>query len=504
MKNAKNIAAGILAFLAAASVLTACGSDTVDAGAVTNQAQNETENAEETVAYEDLTDLQKRQLLPDNLPEADFGGKEFRIAASEEYDFHREFFVEEQNGDQCNDAVYNRNAKIESRFNTKITLVSQGATDRWAPPNFLNTIVMAGDDAAEVVALVNYLAYIPIGQRSCMDWTEIPLVDLDQPWHNKHANDGATINDKLFAICSDLSISSMTYTYAIFFNTTLTSNYDMTPDYLYDLVKSGEWTIDKFIELTKDLYVDTDGNGKKDETDTYGFAYNICNTGDVWLTAFGQPLTVVKDDGTLELTFMSEKTDSALNKMRDYQSNSLGFCEYYELYSEETYFANGTVAFAPLRFSAAFTALREMKDTYSILPYPKWDTAQELYLTNADDKFQVFAVPKTAKDLEFIGTVYEALSAESYRSVYPAYYDVALKGKYSSDPMTAEMIDLIMSGRKFEFSFQFGKDHFLRLPYLFRDLLLSPTLKLASKWATVEKHFNKKKADLYSLFADEE
>jgi hypothetical protein len=96
------------------------------------------------------------------------------------------------------------------------------------------------------------------------------------------------------------------------------------------------------------------------------------------------------------------------------------------------------------------------------------------------------------------------MSAESYKSVYPAYYDVALKGKYSSDPMTANMIDLIMSGRKFEFSFQFGKDHFLRMPYLFRDLLLTPTLKLASKWATVQKHFNKKKDDLYSLFADEE
>lgn len=504
MKNTKKIAAGILALLTVASVFTACGSDPVTEGTASTPVQTEADNTADTTAQDELTDLEKRQMIPDNLPEKDFGGKEFRIAASEEYDFHREFFVEEQNGDQCNDAVYLRNAKIESRFNTKITLNSQGATDRWAPPNFITKTVMSGDDAAEIVALVNYLTYIPIGQRSCMDWTEIPNVNLEQPWHNKHANDGATVNDKLFAICSDLSISSMTYTYAIFFNTTLTSNYDMTPDYLYGLVQSGDWTIDKFIELTKDLYVDSDGNGKKDETDTFGFGYMICNTGDVWLTAFDQPLTIVKEDGTLELTFMSEKTDAALNKMRDYQENSLGFCEYEQLYSEETYFANGTVAFAPLRFSAAFTALRDMKDTYSILPYPKWDSAQELYLTNADDKFQVFSIPKTASDTEFIGTIFEAMSAESYKSVYPAYYDVALKGKYSSDPMTANMIDLIMSGRKFEFSFQFGKDHFLRMPYLFRDLLLTPTLKLASKWATVQKHFNKKKDDLYSLFADEE
>ena len=65
------------------------------------------------------------------------------------------------------------------------------------------------------------------------------------------------------------------------------------------------------------------------------------------------------------------------------------------------------------------------------------------------------------------------------------------------------MIDLIMAGRKFEFSFQFGKDHFLRMPYLFRDLLLSPNQKLASKWAAVEKSINKKLEEFYSQFDDE-
>ena len=503
MRPAKNIALALLALLTAASAMTACASDPGTNGIDTKDAQTDADTAAETINYEDLTDLQKRQLMSDNLPEQDWGGKEFRIACSEEYDFHREFLVDGQNGDQCNDAVYSRNEKIESRFNVKIDILPQGAVDREATPKFLNTIVMAGDDAAELCAYVNYMAYIPIGAGSCLDWTEIAHVDLEQPWHNKLANDGATVNGKLFAICSDLSISSMTYTYAIFFNTVLSSQYDMAPEVLYGLVDSGEWTIDKFIELTRELYVDTDGNGKKDETDTYGFAYNICNTGDVWMTAFDQPLTVIGDDGSLKVAFMSEKTDAALTKMRDYQYNALGFCEYEELYSEENYFANGTVVFAPLRFSAAFGALRDMKDTYSILPYPKWDAAQEHYYTNADDKFQVFSVPKTAGDTEFIGMIYEALSAESYRSVYPAYYDVALKGKYTSDPVTADMIDLIMEGRKFEFSFQFGKEHFNRMPYLFRDLLLTPKLNLTSRWATVEKGINKRLEEFYELFADE-
>ncbi|MCQ2431442.1 MAG: hypothetical protein MJ175_02435, partial [Clostridia bacterium] len=212
----------------------------------------------------------------------------------------------------------------------------------------------------------------------------------------------------------------------------------------------------------------------------------------------------VNADGGLDITFMCEKTDSALTKIRDYQKNSEGFFTYKTQYDEELFFNNGTLAFAPLRFYAAFKALRDMKDTYSILPFPKWDEAQDAYYTNADDKFLTFSVPQTASDPAYVGKIFEALSAESYRSVYPTYYDVALKGKYSSDPSTAEMIDLIMSGRKFEVSFQFGEQYFARLPYLFRDLLLSPSVALTKKYATVEKQLNKNLEKFYAQFEDQD
>ncbi len=162
-------AIGLLALLAAGAVLSACGADTGDTGVVTTVAGNE--NGIETEAVVDtaeLTELQKRQRISDNLPEKDWGGKEFRIITGEEFDFADELWVEEQNGDQCNDAVYNRNEKIESRFNVKISLLPQGV-ERTAPPAFLKTIVLAGDDAAELAAYVDYMAYTPVGAGVCMD-----------------------------------------------------------------------------------------------------------------------------------------------------------------------------------------------------------------------------------------------------------------------------------------------------------------------------------------------
>ena len=89
-------------------------------------------------------------------------------------------------------------------------------------------------------------------------------------------------------------------------------------------------------------------------------------------------------------------------------------------------------------------------------------------------------------NMEFIGTMFEALCAESYKKVYPAYYDIALKGKYSSDAGTAEMVDLIMTGRKFDFSFQFGESVFQFLPYLVRNMMRDKTTDLVSRYDSIE------------------
>ena len=40
------------------------------------------------------------------------------------------------------------------------------------------------------------------------------------------------------------------------------------------------------------------------------------------------------------------------------------------------------------------------------------------------------------------------MAIESYKVVTPAYYEVALKGKYSKDPQSWEMLDMIVNNLK--------------------------------------------------------
>lgn len=53
------------------------------------------------------------------------------------------------------------------------------------------------------------------------------------------------------------------------------------------------------------------------------------------------------------------------------------------------------------------------------------------------------AVPITCPNYEETSIVIEAMCAESYRSVFPAVYEIALKAKYADANIDSPMIDLI-------------------------------------------------------------
>ncbi len=491
--------------LSSSVTMMACSDSQVNSEKETTAAPQNTPAAEETAAeeLENLTDYERRQLISDDLPATDFDGASFRVLTNGTFagfDYTTEIRVEELNGDACNDVIYNRNVSVEDRFGVTIEYATSDN-----PHSDINTFVTAGTDDYHVVGFFDYFAYNPINSEVLLNWCETPYVNLEKPWHNKAANDGATINNRLYAICSDLSITSMTYTHAIFANLELAADYGYSAQSLYDLVNEGQWTLDKFSEMVSGMYIDSNGDGKANSDDKYGFGYEITNPADVWLTAMGEKVLTVTEEGGIELTFMTEKLVNAYDKLYALHYDNKGFTKLGTQYDEEKYFATNKLVFAPMRLAAAFNQLRDMDSPYTMLPYPKYDENQEAYYTNADDKFTVFGLPLTSyANIEFVGIIYEALSAGSYKTVYPIYYDTALKGKYSTDAQTAEMVELIMAGRSFDFSFQFGQSHFQNLCYFIRDKIKNQKKNIASEYKKLEKKLKKDIEDKFAPLYDVE
>ena len=77
---------------------------------------------------------------------------------------------------------------------------------------------------------------------------------------------------------------------------------------------------------------------------------------------------------------------------------------------------------------------------------------QDNYYTVSHDDYSLLCVPVTANSAkyEMIGAVTEAIAAEGYRTVTPAYFDIAMKHKYSRDDESSQVLDLLVAQNTFQ------------------------------------------------------
>ena len=112
-------------------------SETVASAAV---AENTDESETVEAAEEKVTD---------NLPEKDFGGMDF-VIYTREITTHSPFLVEEINGEELNDAMYQRNLSVEDRFKVKFS--EEMYSDEGKPYTFIT----AGDNTYSLMNVPLY------------------------------------------------------------------------------------------------------------------------------------------------------------------------------------------------------------------------------------------------------------------------------------------------------------------------------------------------------------
>ena len=95
-----------------------------------------------------------------------------------------------------------------------------------------------------------------------------------------------------------------------------------------------------------------------------------------------------------------------------------------------------------------------MKDDFGFIPLPKFDEAQEHYLTTPGAGINFYTVPVTVKDTECVSAVLEGLAILGHQDIIPTYYDTVLKSKYTRDEESAEMLDLIRENIIIDFGAQ--------------------------------------------------
>ena len=138
---------------------------------------------------------------------------------------------------------------------------------------------------------------------------------------------------------------------------------------------------------------------------------------------------------------------------------------------------------------------RDLEYEIGILPLPKYDDSTPKYYTNVDAGQNVFVVPVTVADTERTSIIVEALCAEGYNTVIPAFYDVSLKTKYARDDESSAMIDYIKDGWVYDygyFNFPLAGD----LAFIGQRLVTSRNPNFTSFYERLESQVQKRIDDL--------
>ncbi len=355
-------------------------------------------------------------------------------------------------GDLVGDAVHSRNVAIEERFGIKINVVKKPGNwdNRDAFMATVNNSIMAGTHDYDLV--MTHSAYIVnlALNGSGYDLYELENIDFSKKWWCRKYVDNAAVFDRAYTAMGDIGYTLYEYMECVFFNKKLAE--DAGVPELYPMVKSGEWTYDKFKEYSMLVGEDLDGNGTRDSLDRYGLGINnhACRMA---VTFWDAKLTVLGADGRQVINLPNERYLAIYNELYSlvYDNPENVFFTNEGSKIETQMFMNDQLLFFVEKLGNAVT-MKDMTSEYGIVPFPKYNAEQENYISSARDALSAILVVSDITEPEMVGTVTEAMCMLGYREITPVYYETALKLKYLGDPDAMEMLDLIRDTMTFDFA----------------------------------------------------
>lgn len=430
------------------------------------------ESDEETIDYAN-----------DDLGEYDFEGYVFNVLSRASGYIN----VEEETGDILDDAMYTRNRNIEERFNFTIKERRLEGADM----SLAKTSLLAGDKSYDLMIIRCPDAYVYAQEGLIYSINDLPHVNLDKPYWDQSLTKEWSIANKTYFASSAADLPAYTHTVALLFNKQLAE--DLGIENLYQLVKDGKWTFDKFAEIGSVARSDLNGDGAYDENDQYGYLATLRMISPAfWIS--GGVKTIEKDnDGIPKLTASESKFIEVYEKLINITLTSN---VWYQAKSPDVLndpllidmFKNGKGLFYDSTFGG-IPALRDMEIDFGILPYPKYNENQSQHYTRLGWA-ELTCVPSYSdeKDLERTSVILEALACESAKSVIPAYYELALKTKSTRDEESESMIDILFNTRVFDFGDTIWSEY-LR-DGIFAKIYLNKSDTLVSELEKNEKKIN--------------
>lgn len=435
----------IAAALLASMFLTAVSCE--DTQSPVPSAQNDVlTEAGSTETAEETTEVERY-----GLPEKDFDGATFNILLRSTSWTPTDVYVEGETGDIFNDTVYARNRAIEEDCNIKIVgrVASQPTGSELN--NYIQTQVLSGDSDIDLTMIRTSDAATLSLTGIFTDLLTVNTLDFNADcWKTDLVMDYTVAGRLYYAM--GLSINAAAALNVCFFNKTIADSSSLGN--LYELVNSGAFTYDETYRMSAAVAKDLDGDGQMTKTDQFGIAAQTI-LGTYFFYASGE-LIIDKDENDVPfLKIGDERSTSVMNKLASILPDKT--CIFMgETSDMKAMFFEERSLFYIASLANAEQQLRTLDIDYGILPFPKYEEAQENYscYLNAHNPCGV-SIPITA-DVDRAAYILQALALYSTDTVIPVYYDICLSGKYLRDEESFAMLDIIFASWRGDLAAVYG------------------------------------------------
>ncbi|MHC1696201.1 MAG: extracellular solute-binding protein [Eubacteriales bacterium] len=424
--------------------ITSCGEEQSPVSATTEEQTSTVSATQQSTDYQ--------------LPEKDYEGYTLNAGVYDDCRWANTLFdVQEEVGEVVNDAIYLRNRTIEEKYNVLIREI--GYSD---PAQIVNT--MTKDFSADLHTFD--LAFPSGGALSRLiagglvtDLNEVPHLNFENPWWDSGSVKDLSVGGKVYGVTGDIHLMSFEATWILTFNKKLIEDFNLENP--YELVKQNKWTFDRFTEMLKAVSSDIDGNGAMNKDDMFGLSTHSSTYWGLFI-ASGERFYGKDGDDMPVLKPLSDRMNSVYEYvLRIMHNDNLTYDAFNVKDNKDLEYANMYTGDRALFFSEvmgvlSMDILRNMKSDYGLVPWPKYEEAQEGYYSFVHPDGAVMVIPSGVQDMDKVGLLAEALAYESYKVLRPAYYDTALRLKSTRDEESFDMLNLIFENRVYELGMIYG------------------------------------------------
>ena len=359
---------------------------------------------------------------------------------------------EELTGEAVNDAMIHRDNFLEEEYNVVIDYIGMKTGEALSA---MQKSVKAGDDAFNLVVATIFDFANQVNGHYLYNMMELPYVEAAQPWYSPLMADSLSLDGHMYFTASDICPSVYQSSCCMFLNLKLYDDFGIDTD-IYASVIDGKWTLDQLISLQKDLDRDLDGDNKwKAAQDFFGVGLQPTSETATAFLAGANASFCVKDGTTLSMDGVNERTIGIMEKLASFCLN-IQYSDINDVIN--ICFKEDKALFLQHKLESAAVHLRDMENSYLVLPSPKADEEQAHYQSMVSGYCTSFiAIPATAEP-ELTGFITEAMARYSHERMRSLAFDMVYKDKISRDPRTSDVLDILLDNLYIDFGivYNFG------------------------------------------------